>query len=397
MIVLCLALALQQPSDSLTLSEALERARRQRGTVASSAAGVAGARATVRTAGAIPNPTISYSHTEATPVNHFLVDQPLDWLLRRGTRSSRGPSRRRAGGGRLGGCSHVAAARGADRVLPRPGRAPGGVAGGGAGHAGRLGSRHRVGPAPGGRHLAARAGTGGSGGAARAPEPSRRPARLPVPRRRTWPARSAGTGRRPSPAARSTRASTGSPTTRSRRYELPAVRAAVADSAAAAARGAERRARAHPASDAPVRRGMGRRRAAGRAGRDRTRGPVPALEPGRRARRTRRRPAPCRRRPSLGRPGSRPCGSPGRPASIWRRPPRGRAFDRDSLVPAAAAAPRAGASGRIRPARPASFPCSMRCAASATCRSPPCRTSSPTRRRSRSGTPSPDDPNDESA
>ena len=84
MIVLCLALALQQPSDSLTLSDALERARRQRGIVASAAAGVAGARAAARTAGAIPNPTISYSHTESTPVNHFLVDQPFDWLIRRG-------------------------------------------------------------------------------------------------------------------------------------------------------------------------------------------------------------------------------------------------------------------------------------------------------------------------
>ena len=84
MIALCLALALQQPSDSLTLSDALERARRQRGIVASTAAGVAGARAAVRTAGAIPNPTISYSYTESTPVNHFLVDQPLDWLFRRG-------------------------------------------------------------------------------------------------------------------------------------------------------------------------------------------------------------------------------------------------------------------------------------------------------------------------
>src|SRR4051794_39773770 len=51
MILLCVALALQQPSDSLTLSEALERARRQRGIVVSSAAGVAGARAAVRVAG----------------------------------------------------------------------------------------------------------------------------------------------------------------------------------------------------------------------------------------------------------------------------------------------------------------------------------------------------------
>ena len=85
MIVLCLALALQQPKDSITLSDALARAHRQRGTVATAAAEIAGARAALRTAGAIPNPTVSYSHTESTPVNHFLVDQPLDWLLRRGS------------------------------------------------------------------------------------------------------------------------------------------------------------------------------------------------------------------------------------------------------------------------------------------------------------------------
>ena len=85
MIVLCLALAFQQPNDSITLSDALARAHRERGTVATAAADIVGARAALRTAGAIPNPTVSYSHTESTPVNHFLVDQPLDWLLRRGS------------------------------------------------------------------------------------------------------------------------------------------------------------------------------------------------------------------------------------------------------------------------------------------------------------------------
>ena len=73
MIVLCLALALQQPNDSITLSDALARADRARGTVATAAADIAGARGALRTAGAIPNPTVSYSHTESTPVNHFLV------------------------------------------------------------------------------------------------------------------------------------------------------------------------------------------------------------------------------------------------------------------------------------------------------------------------------------
>jgi uncharacterized delta-60 repeat protein len=84
MILLYLTLALQAPSDSLTLEQALQRARTERGAVAAAAAGVAEARAGLRTAGAIPNPTVSYSHSEATPRNHFLVDQSLDWLLRRG-------------------------------------------------------------------------------------------------------------------------------------------------------------------------------------------------------------------------------------------------------------------------------------------------------------------------
>ena len=84
MILLYLALALQQPADSITLTDALERAQRLRGTVTGAAAGAAAARAAFRIAGTISNPTISYSHSESTPINHLLVDQPLDWLLRRG-------------------------------------------------------------------------------------------------------------------------------------------------------------------------------------------------------------------------------------------------------------------------------------------------------------------------
>lgn len=85
MIVLFLALAVQSPSDSISLTQALERARNARGSLAIAAAGVAEARAALRTAGAITNPTVSYSHSESPPRNHFLVDQPLDWLLRRGS------------------------------------------------------------------------------------------------------------------------------------------------------------------------------------------------------------------------------------------------------------------------------------------------------------------------
>jgi outer membrane protein, heavy metal efflux system len=84
MMLLCLALLSQAPGDSISLSQALEHARQGRGTLAAAAAGVAEARSALRVAGAIPNPTVTYSHSESTPRNHLLVDQPLDWLLRRG-------------------------------------------------------------------------------------------------------------------------------------------------------------------------------------------------------------------------------------------------------------------------------------------------------------------------
>lgn len=83
MILLCLMLVMQVPDDSLDLGQALDRARAERGAIAAAAAAVAEARAALRAAGAIPNPTVSYSHSESVPRNHFLVDQPLDWLLRR--------------------------------------------------------------------------------------------------------------------------------------------------------------------------------------------------------------------------------------------------------------------------------------------------------------------------
>jgi cobalt-zinc-cadmium efflux system outer membrane protein len=73
----------QGPGDSLSLSEALARARSTRGQVAVTAAQVAEARAAFRSAGAITNPTVSYSHSGAVPREHLLVDQPLDYLLRR--------------------------------------------------------------------------------------------------------------------------------------------------------------------------------------------------------------------------------------------------------------------------------------------------------------------------
>jgi cobalt-zinc-cadmium efflux system outer membrane protein len=77
-------LAGQGSPDSLTLAQALARARAVRAQTVVATALVAEARGALRVAGAVPNPTISYSHSEAIPTNHFLVDQPLDWLIKRG-------------------------------------------------------------------------------------------------------------------------------------------------------------------------------------------------------------------------------------------------------------------------------------------------------------------------
>jgi cobalt-zinc-cadmium efflux system outer membrane protein len=84
MLLVTALLLLQQPQTAtLTLEQALTRSRAARGTVAAAAARVAAARAALRVAGAVPNPTVSYSHSESTPRYHFLVDQSLEWLLRR--------------------------------------------------------------------------------------------------------------------------------------------------------------------------------------------------------------------------------------------------------------------------------------------------------------------------
>lgn len=84
-VVLVLA---QAPGDSVSLSAALARARATRGQAIVAAAQVAEARAALRSAGAISNPTVSFSHSGAVPQEHFLFDQPLDFLLRRGPERS---------------------------------------------------------------------------------------------------------------------------------------------------------------------------------------------------------------------------------------------------------------------------------------------------------------------
>src|SRR5262245_53408828 len=83
LIAAVLALLSQGPGDSVSLRDALARARATRGQVTATAAQVAEARAALRSAGAITNPTVSYSHSGAIPKEHLLVDQSLEYLLRR--------------------------------------------------------------------------------------------------------------------------------------------------------------------------------------------------------------------------------------------------------------------------------------------------------------------------
>lgn len=72
--------------DSLSLAEALAFARQHRGTVAATQALLAEARAGFRQAGAVPNPTGVYNYTESPPKQTVILQQPLDWLFGRGPR-----------------------------------------------------------------------------------------------------------------------------------------------------------------------------------------------------------------------------------------------------------------------------------------------------------------------
>ena len=76
----------QHPSavDSLRLTDALASARARRGAVVVAGAAVDEARAGLRDARALPNPTGAYTWNTDTPRQTATVQQPLDWLFRRG-------------------------------------------------------------------------------------------------------------------------------------------------------------------------------------------------------------------------------------------------------------------------------------------------------------------------
>jgi outer membrane protein, heavy metal efflux system len=83
-----LLLQVQAAGDSLTLPGALAQARTGRSQAAIASARVSENRSAVRAAGAITNPSVSYNYSDAVPTNHLVFDQPLDWLLRRASDQS---------------------------------------------------------------------------------------------------------------------------------------------------------------------------------------------------------------------------------------------------------------------------------------------------------------------
>ena len=308
-------------------------------------------------AGTIPNPTVSYSHSESTPRNHLLVDQPLDWLFRRGSDRSAA----QAGVARALADSSLAVAgllrdvrtafyrARASRLAESLVRAQAALADSvarlaaarlRAGDISLLEQEQAAQEAARARQTAAAARE-----AARVDEAE-------LARAIAW------EGAPPTPTGALDAGVDQLPDTTIDVAALPGVRTATADSAAAAAQARSAASARIPLPTRPVGRRMGRRVAAGHARRHRHRGAVPAVEH-RRGHGGRsagpRRPA---RRRSRARPGSTPCGSCGWPGSISRRPPpgRGSTATRSSPAPPCCAG---GPCGRTRPARPASSRCSI--------------------------------------
>lgn len=80
---LLLVLAIQQP-DTITLEQALSRAAATRPLTVAAGATVAQARGALRVAGIITNPTIQLERADFPPTRRVSASQPLSWLLRRG-------------------------------------------------------------------------------------------------------------------------------------------------------------------------------------------------------------------------------------------------------------------------------------------------------------------------
>lgn len=80
---LLLAVAIQQP-DTISLEQALARAAATRPLTVAAGATVAQARGALRVAGIITNPTIQLERADLPPTRRVAASQPLSWLLRRG-------------------------------------------------------------------------------------------------------------------------------------------------------------------------------------------------------------------------------------------------------------------------------------------------------------------------
>ncbi len=84
MVVFLLApLVLATPTDSVDLRRALALARADRGVLTAAAAGVREAVGAWRSAGTVPNPVVALSYHESPPRRQVTIDQPLGWLGRR--------------------------------------------------------------------------------------------------------------------------------------------------------------------------------------------------------------------------------------------------------------------------------------------------------------------------
>lgn len=80
---LLLSVALQA-SDSLTLPQALSRARAERPRVAGASAAIERARGAARVATIIPNPSSQFESDDVAPTSKLMATQSLAWLPRRG-------------------------------------------------------------------------------------------------------------------------------------------------------------------------------------------------------------------------------------------------------------------------------------------------------------------------
>jgi len=77
-------------TDSLSLAQALERARIARPQSALAAAGVERARGSARLGSLVPNPAAAAQRDDRTPTRQATVTQPLAWLVRRGADAEAG-------------------------------------------------------------------------------------------------------------------------------------------------------------------------------------------------------------------------------------------------------------------------------------------------------------------